>query len=139
MKDNQQQEIERLWNEIHILQAENSVLKRKLGGDYRDFSFYQYFCDLDKVAETDRLIGTLLIKVEDLPFSARTLNVLKNARITTLGEIVRYQLSDLIVFRNMGKKSISEIKSIVQTHGLSMGMDVEEIAKQALLNYQNSE
>lgn len=134
MKNKQQQEIERLWNEIFILQAENNVLKRKLGDGNRDFSFYRNFCNLEKVAVNDRLIGTFLIKIEDLPFSTRTLNILKKAQIDCLGDIVRYQLLDIIKFRNMGEKSISEIKSIIQAHDLSMGMAVDEITKQALIN-----
>ena len=41
MENKVKKEIERLWNEIFLLQAENAALKRKLGEEYRDFSFYR--------------------------------------------------------------------------------------------------
>ena len=55
MQNKLKEENERLWNEIHLLQAENAALRRKLGEDYRDFSYYRNFCDLEKVAEKDKL------------------------------------------------------------------------------------
>ena len=80
MENKTKKEIERLWDEISLLQAENAALKRKLGEDYRDFSFYRNFCELEKVAENDKLISALLQKTEDMPFSTRTRTVLNSAQ-----------------------------------------------------------
>ena len=107
MEKRQEKEIERLWDEIILLQAENAALRRKLGEEYRDFSFYRNFCELDKVAEKDKLIKALLQRIEDLPFSTRTHNVLKCAQCVTLGDIARFDLIDLCKFRQFGKKCIS--------------------------------
>ena len=133
MEKRQEKEIERLWDEIILLQAENAALRRKLGEEYRDFSFYRNFCELDKVAEKDKLIKALLQRIEDLPFSTRTHNVLKCAQCVTLGDIARFDLIDLCKFRQFGKKCISEVKSVMEANNLKFGMDVDEIAKQALI------
>lgn len=125
MENKLKEENERLWNEIHLLQAENAALRRKLGEDYRDFSYYRNFCDLEKVAEKDALIKTLLQRIEDMPFSTRTLNVLKSAQCITLGDIARLELSDLMKFRQFGNKCISEVKSVMEAHNLTFGMDVD--------------
>jgi hypothetical protein len=53
MENKIKKEKERLWHEIFLLQAENAALRRKLGEDYRDFSYYRSFCELEKVVETD--------------------------------------------------------------------------------------
>ena len=133
MENKLKEENERLWNEIHLLQAENAALRRKLGEEYRDFSFYRNFCDLEKVAEKDKLIKTLLQRTEDMPFSTRTLNVLKAAQCITLGDIAKLELSDLMRFHRFGNKCISEVKSVLEAHNLELGMDVDEIARQALI------
>lgn len=133
MENKLKEEIERLWNEIILLQAENTALRRKLGEEYRDFSFYRNFCELEKVAEKDNLIKTLLQRIEDMPFSTRTLNVLKSAQCITLGDIARLELFDLMRFRQFGNKCISEVKSVMEAHNLNFGMDVDEIARQALI------
>ena len=133
MENKTKKEIERLWDEISLLQAENAALKRKLGEDYRDFSFYRNFCELEKVAENDKLISALLQKTEDMPFSTRTRTVLNSAQCCTLGDMARLELSDLRRFRNFGIKGISEVKAVLESYNLKFGMDVDEIAKQALI------
>ena len=133
MENKLKKENERLWNEIFKLQAENAALRRKLGEGYRDFSFYRDFCELEKVAETDKQIKALLERTEDMPFSTRTHNVLKAAQCITLGDIARLELSDLMRFHRFGNKCISEVKSVLEDHNLELGMDVDEIARQALI------
>ena len=133
MENKVKKEIERLWNEIFLLQAENAALKRKLGEEYRDFSFYRNFCELEKAAETDKIIDAFLQKVEDMPFSTRTRTVLNSAQCCTLGDIARLELSDLRRFRHFGIKAISEVKAVLESYNLKFGMDVDEIAKQSLI------
>ena len=133
MENKLKEENERLWNEIHLLQAENAALRRKLGEEYRDFSYYRNSCELEKVAEKDKQIKALLLRTEDMPFSTRTLNVLKNAQCFTLGDIARLELTDLWRFRQFGKKSLEEVKSVMEAHNLKFGMDVDDIARKALI------
>jgi len=65
-------------------------------------------------------------KLVDMELSVRALNCLKSADVETLGELVSYHKSDLLKFRNFGKKSLSELDELVANKGLSFGMDVSK-------------
>jgi len=54
----------------------------------------------------------------------RAYNCLKAAEIKTLGELVSFNIEDLLKFRNFGKKSLSELEEFVRDKGLTFGMDV---------------
>lgn len=58
-------------------------------------------------------------KVRDLDFSVRALNCLKVAGIETVRDLTRTSKPDLLKFRNIGKKSLIEIESMMQTLGVS--------------------
>lgn len=60
----------------------------------------------------------------DLDLSVRAFNCLKAAEVKTLGDLVSYNIADLLKFRNFGKKSLSELEELVFEKGLSFGMDV---------------
>jgi DNA-directed RNA polymerase subunit alpha len=60
----------------------------------------------------------------DLDLSVRAFNCLKAAEVKTLGDLVSYNIADLLKFRNFGKKSLSELEDLVAEKGLSFGMDV---------------
>lgn len=62
-------------------------------------------------------------KLVDLDLSVRALNCLKAADVETLGELVTYNRSDLLKFRNFGKKSLTELDQLVDTKGLEFGMN----------------
>jgi DNA-directed RNA polymerase subunit alpha len=49
---------------------------------------------------------------------------LKTAKINSLSELVRYDMNDLLKFRNFGKKSLTEIEQMVIDKGLHFGMDL---------------
>ena len=68
-----------------------------------------------------QLLKTTLTE-QDL--SVRALNCLKAAEVETLGELVRFQRSDLLKFRNFGKKSLSELDELLESLNLHFGMDV---------------
>jgi DNA-directed RNA polymerase subunit alpha len=68
-----------------------------------------------------KLLNTNL---SDLDLSVRAYNCLKAAEIRTLGDLVSYNIADLLKFRNFGKKSLSELEEIVNIKGLTFGMDV---------------
>jgi DNA-directed RNA polymerase subunit alpha len=51
---------------------------------------------------------------------------LKAAEVETLGDLVMYNKSDLMKFRNFGKKSLTELDQLVETKGLHFGMDVSK-------------
>lgn len=62
--------------------------------------------------------------VDDLELSVRASNSLKAANIRAIGELVSLTEDELMEFRNFGKKSLDEIKSILAPLGLSLGMNV---------------
>lgn len=66
----------------------------------------------------------LKTKLIDLDLSVRALNCLKAAEVETLGELVAYNKSDLMKFRNFGKKSLTELEELVAAKGLQFGMDL---------------
>ncbi|MBL4658505.1 MAG: DNA-directed RNA polymerase subunit alpha [Flavobacteriales bacterium] len=68
----------------------------------------------------------LMTKLTDLDLSVRALNCLKAAEIDTLGDLVSFDKNDLLKFRNFGKKSLSELEDLVDTKGLSFGMDISK-------------
>ena len=66
----------------------------------------------------------LKTKLVDLDLSVRALNCLKAAEVETLGELVAYNKADLMKFRNVGKKSLTELEELVANKGLQFGMDL---------------
>ncbi len=73
-------------------------------------------------------------RLQDIDLSVRALNCLKAAEVSTLGELVTYHRSDLLKFRNFGKKSLTELDELLERNGLSFGMD---ISKYAIKNEDN--
>ncbi len=65
-------------------------------------------------------------KLADMDLSVRALNCLKSAELETLGDLVAIQKSDLLKFRNFGKKSLSELEDLVKSKGLEFGMNVSK-------------
>ncbi len=66
----------------------------------------------------------LKTKLADQDLSVRALNCLKAAEVDTVGDLVRFNRSDLLKFRNFGKKSLSELDDLLTTLNLHFGMDV---------------
>ena len=63
-------------------------------------------------------------RLVDMDLSVRALNCLKAAEVDTLGELVKYHRSDLLKFRNFGKKSLTELDELLEKNGLAFGMDI---------------
>ena len=68
----------------------------------------------------------LKTKLMDLNLSVRALNCLKAADVETLGDLVQYNKTDLLKFRNFGKKSLSELDDLLESLNLSFGMDTSK-------------
>lgn len=62
--------------------------------------------------------------LNELDLSVRAFNCLKAAEIRTLGDLVSYNIADLLKFRNFGKKSLSELEDIVNSKQLNFGLDI---------------
>lgn len=75
--------------------------------------------------ERDALQDHLNRSVDELELSVRSYNCLKNADIKTIGELVQKSESEMLKTKNFGRKSLNEIKEILGTMGLSLGMRVD--------------
>ena len=64
--------------------------------------------------------------VEELELSVRSYNCLKNANIQTISELVQKTDGEMLKTRNFGRKSLNEIKEILEDMGLHLGMKVDE-------------
>ena len=69
--------------------------------------------------------------VEELELSVRSYNCLKNANIRTIRELVQKTEGEMLKTKNFGRKSLNEIKEILHTMGLSLGMRLDQPAAQA--------
>ncbi|HNZ68135.1 MAG: DNA-directed RNA polymerase subunit alpha [Prolixibacteraceae bacterium] len=75
----------------------------------------------EEVLHMRQLLKTKLV---DLDLSVRALNCLKAADVESLGDLVQYNRTDLLKFRNFGKKSLSELDDLLMGMGLNFGMDI---------------
>jgi DNA-directed RNA polymerase subunit alpha len=78
--------------------------------------------DVDRV----RLLENLKRSVDELELSVRSYNCLKNANIRNIGELVQKTEAEMLKTRNFGRKSLNEIKEILETLGLSLGMKLDD-------------
>ena len=84
------------------------------------------FEESEATLQTDRdeLLPKLCLRISDIEFSVRASNCLSGAEIEYIGELVIKPESELLKFRNFGKKSLSEIKAKLTEMGLFLGMDL---------------
>jgi DNA-directed RNA polymerase subunit alpha len=91
------------------------------------------FINFDEVEEEEQPIkeekedinNILLRRVDDLELSVRSMNCLKNAGIELIGELVQKTEAEMLKTKNFGRKSLNEIKVILDEMGLSFGMKLE--------------
>ena len=77
----------------------------------------------EEVLHMRQLLKTKLV---DMNLSVRALNCLKAAEVETLGDLVQYNKTDLLKFRNFGKKSLSELDDLLESLNLSFGTDTSK-------------
>jgi len=75
--------------------------------------------------EAARLNENLWRTVDELELSVRSANCLQNANIRYIGELVQKTEADMLKTKNFGRKSLKEIKEILASMGLSLGMKIE--------------
>lgn len=76
--------------------------------------------------ETVRIRQLLKTRVDELELSVRSSNCLRAANIQTLSELVSKSESDMLKYRNFGRKSLNELNAILEELGLSFGMDISK-------------
>ena len=94
----------------------------------KDMEFAEDDSDELEVVDEELLHMRKLLKtsLNDLDLSVRAFNCLKAADIKTLGDLVSVEISDMMKFRNFGKKSLTELEELVDNKGLNFGMDLEK-------------
>jgi len=80
--------------------------------------------------EFSRIRKVLLTPVDELELSVRSHNCLRAANIKTIADLVRREESELLKFRNFGRKSLAELAEIIEAEKLSFGMDVSKYLKE---------
>ena len=73
-----------------------------------------------------KMLANMAKCVEELELSVRSYNCLKNANIQTIAELVQKTDGEMLKTRNFGRKSLNEIKEILEDMGLHLGMKVDE-------------
>jgi DNA-directed RNA polymerase subunit alpha len=76
--------------------------------------------------ETLRIRNLLKTKVDELELSVRSSNCLRAANIQTLEDLVQKTEAEMLKYRNFGRKSLTELNTILSELGLSFGMDVSK-------------
>ena len=97
------------------------------------FSDERITLEADEIAQSEvydeeslHMRQLLKTKLIDMYLSVRALNCLKAAEVDTLGDLVSFNKSDLMKFRNFGKKSLTELEDLVVSKGLNFGMDLSK-------------
>jgi len=76
--------------------------------------------------EVLRMRQLLKTKLVEMDLSVRALNCLKAAGVETLGDLVQFNKTDLLKFRNFGKKSLTELDDLLEQMNLQFGTDISK-------------
>ncbi len=89
--------------------------------------------DIDKAEEEETVDEEILhmrkllkTQLSELDLSVRAYNCLKAANVKTLGDLAALEVSDMMKFRNFGKKSLAELEQLIADKGLTFGMDLSK-------------
>jgi len=110
-----------------VLKADPTHARAKLYLKDAEASLHMYY-DEDEEKKEDRLQQILRIPVTDFELSVRSRNCLEKMNLFTLGDIIKKTESELLAFKNFGETSLAEIKEVLASKGLRLGMarEIEE-------------
>jgi DNA-directed RNA polymerase subunit alpha len=100
------------------------ILKEQMN-PFINFEEEQEPVEEEKEKEEEKLNQNLFKPVSELELSVRSANCLKNANISLIGELVQKTEAEMLKTKNFGRKSLNEIKTILEVMGLSLGMKIE--------------
>ena len=120
-----------IWTNGAITPEESLSFSAKLMKDHLDvFGHAEQEMEIDEEEKVDeevlRIRNLLNMRVDELELSVRSSNCLHAANIVTLEDLVRKTESEMLRYRNFGRKSLNEINNILSELGLSFGMDVDK-------------
>jgi DNA-directed RNA polymerase subunit alpha len=103
---------------------------RKAGKILRDqlevFTHLEVKEEVELDADAPQIDPVLLRPVDDLELTVRSANCLKAENIYYIGDLVQRSENELLKTPNLGKKSLTEIKDVLATHSLSLGIKLED-------------
>ncbi|MAE74531.1 MAG: DNA-directed RNA polymerase subunit alpha [Bdellovibrionaceae bacterium] len=118
-----------LWTDGSLKPDEAVALASKIMKEQLQvFVTFDEASEPEEVSHEDKapqLNDNLFRSVDDLELSVRSANCLKNANIRYIGELVTRSEAEMLKTKNFGRKSLNEIKEILVTMGLSLGMKIE--------------
>jgi DNA-directed RNA polymerase subunit alpha len=116
----------RLTPEESMVQA-SSILKRHFEPFYGyDENAVEFTEEQPQQSQENQKLKKLLnMSVNEIELSVRAANCLNNANITSVGQLAQKSESEMLKYRNFGKKSLNEIKDKLHQLGLSLGMKFE--------------
>ncbi|HZR58225.1 MAG TPA: DNA-directed RNA polymerase subunit alpha [Terriglobales bacterium] len=119
-----------VWTNGSIVPADAIGLAAKLVKDHMNI-FINFEEDIETSSSSEERKPeikneNLNRSVEELELSVRSYNCLKNANIQSIGELVQKTEAEMLKTKNFGRKSLNEIKEILGTMGLSLGMKIDE-------------
>lgn len=118
-------------------------LEAFLNLDTYSLTFQEESQELD--SDRDEIMQKLSLRINEIELSVRSTNCLNSAQIQTIGELVVNHESEMLKYRNFGKKSLNEIKDKLHEMGLSLGMDLSRYGitkdniKDVLYKYEKEE
>ncbi|HZD93064.1 MAG TPA: DNA-directed RNA polymerase subunit alpha [Candidatus Sulfotelmatobacter sp.] len=118
-----------IWTNGSIAPADALGLAAKLLKDHMTiFINFEEELETEARGEEKPLIKNenLNRSVEELELSVRSYNCLKNANIQSIGELVQKTEAEMLKTKNFGRKSLNEIKEILASMGLSLGMKIDD-------------
>ena len=118
-----------IWTNGSVTPADALGLSAKLLKDHMNI-FINFEEEIETATSEERKPEirneNLNRSVEELELSVRSYNCLKNANIQTIGELVQKTEAEMLKTKNFGRKSLNEIKEILASMGLSLGMRIDE-------------
>jgi DNA-directed RNA polymerase subunit alpha len=83
--------------------------------------------EIEVNTDRDAIMAKLALRINEIELSVRSTNCLSGANIDTIAELVIMPESEMLKFRNFGKKSLNEIKAKLEEMGLHLGMDLSKL------------
>lgn len=125
-----------IWTNGSITPQDALGLAAKLVKDHMQI-FIQFeekpeVTDEPQEIRQDAVLEHLGKSVDELELSVRSYNCLKNANIRTIGELVTRTEAEMLKTKNFGRKSLNEIKEILASMGLSLGMKLDDQGRPSL-------
>ena len=121
-----------MWTDGSLTVEDSVSYAAKLFYDHLSL-FITFEGDLEPIEEevtdekTDKMRQLLKMRVDELELSVRSNNCLRAANIHTVADLVRNQESDMLKYKNFGRKSLIELNQVLANLGFSFGMDVDKI------------